>query len=58
MLSVYDLVLRSQALGRMTKRPRPSEARRAVAAREASQLRLARLRELIREARQLRKPWR
>jgi hypothetical protein len=58
MFSVYQLVLRSQALGQTVRRPRPSEQRRALAAREASELRVSRLNELIREARRFRKPWR
>jgi hypothetical protein len=58
MLSVYDLVLRSQALAQSPKRPRLSEQLRALAAREASELRVSRLNELIREARRFRKPWR
>ena len=57
MSSVYDLHLRSNALGRADKKPRPSEARRAVAARVASEQRLSRLREILREVRDFRKPW-
>ena len=57
MNSAYDLVLRSQALGQTVRRPRLSEERRALAAREAGELRVSRLKELMREARRQRRPW-
>lgn len=57
MASVYDLHLRSKALGQTAKKSRPSEARRLAAARVASEQRLSRLREILREVRDFRKPW-
>lgn len=55
--SVYDLHLRCKALGQTAKKSRPSEARRLAAARVASEQRLSRMREILREVRDFRKPW-
>jgi hypothetical protein len=55
--SVYDLHLRCQALGRSPKKSRPSETRRAAAARAAGEERLSRLRDILREVREFRRPW-
>jgi hypothetical protein len=55
--SVYELHLRCQALGQSVKRTRPSEARRMAAARVASEQRLTRLREILQEVRDYRRPW-
>jgi hypothetical protein len=56
--SVYDLHVRCQALGQSSKKSRPSESRRAIAARVAGEQRLSRLRDILREVREFRRPWR
>ena len=57
-ISVYDLHLRSQALGRARPGRRRSEARRVAIAAEAARERLSRLRDIVGELRAYRRRWR
>jgi hypothetical protein len=57
-LSVYELHLRSQALGQSRAVGRRSEARRIAVAAEAAQQRAVRLRDILRELRDHHRLWR
>ena len=57
-ISVYDLHLRCQALGRTCPGRRRSEARRVAVAAQAAHERITRLRDIIGELRAYRRRWR